>query len=96
LSPDKLAEKLPDVPLGLAAVIVLFIEYEEVPHWKPTSIGDSVAFAKEPDKVASVELFIVAFPVVTVAAGSSPIGSSPPTPPPDWDQFVCVILIELT
>ena len=34
---------------------------------------------KEPDRETSVELFIVAFPVVTVAAGSSPIGSSPST-----------------
>ena len=45
------------------------------------------ALAKEPDRVTSVELFILAPPVETVAPGSTPVGSSPPTPPPDWGQF---------
>ena len=36
---------------------------------------------------------MVALPVVTVAAGSSPVGSSPPTPPPDGDHFSYVTSI---
>ena len=62
---------------------VLVIDEEEVPYMKPTSLGVAVASAKEPDRDTSVELFISTFPVVTVASGSSPVGSSPPTPPPD-------------
>ena len=45
------------------------------------------AWAKEPDRVTSVELFILTFPVKTVAPGSTPVGSSPPTPPPDEGQL---------
>ena len=45
------------------------------------------ALAKEPDRVTSVELFTSAPPVETVASGSTPVGSSPPTPPPDGDQL---------
>ena len=45
------------------------------------------AWAKEPDRVTSVELFILAPPVETVAPGSTPVGSSPPTPPPDEGQL---------
>ena len=45
------------------------------------------AWAKEPDRDSSVELFILAFPVKTVASGSTPVGSSPPTPPPDRGQL---------
>ena len=48
------------------------------------------AWAKEPDRVTSVELFILAPPVETVAPGSTPVGSSPPTPPPDRGQLAYV------
>ena len=54
---------------------------------KPTSLGVAVALAKEPDKETSVELFISTLPVVTVTPGSTPVGSSPPTPPPDGGQL---------
>ena len=45
------------------------------------------ALAKEPDRDTSVELFTSAPPVETVAPGSTPVGSSPPTPPPDDGQL---------
>ena len=57
---------------------------------KPTSLGVAVALAKEPDIATSVELFISTLPVVTVTPGSTPVGSSPPTPPPDEGQFLYV------
>ena len=60
---------------------------------KPTSLGVAVALAKEPDRATSVELFISTLPVVTVTPGSTPVGSSPPTPPPDDGQLALYVIV---
>ena len=48
---------------------------------------------KEPDRVTSVELFTSALMLLTSAYGLSPVGSCPPTPPPDESQLATVMVI---
>ena len=68
--------------------------YFKLPRNKPRSIVP-IQQDEEPDRETSVELLISTLPVATVAPGITPVGSSPPTPPPDdghW-RYVTTIFV---